>query len=79
MLACEKRFERYLLDTPQKFVIGKEPNLHQHANLTFELKVIMQIRLNESVQSELTCIFCGNLHKCCNFHLRSCQNFDLQI
>ena len=38
MLACEKRFERYLLDTPQKLVIGKEPNLHQHANLDFELK-----------------------------------------
>jgi len=38
MLACEKRFERYQADTPQKLVIGEEPNLHQHANLDFEFK-----------------------------------------
>ncbi len=57
MLACEKRFERYLLDTPQKLVIGKEPNLHQHANLDFEFKCHNANLLNKSVQSELTCIF----------------------
>ncbi len=36
MLACEKSFERYLLDTPSK---SYYPKVNQHANLgiTFEL------------------------------------------
>ena len=45
MLACEKSFERYLLDTLQSLVIGKEPNLHQHANLAIGFKVTVQICL----------------------------------
>ena len=57
MLACGKRFKRYLLDTPQKLVIGKGLNLHQHANLTFESKCHNPIRRNKSVQNEPTCIF----------------------
>ena len=58
MLACEKSFERYLLDTLQSLVIGKEPNLHQHANLAIGFKVTVQICLYKLSWHAFLCQIC---------------------
>ncbi len=78
MLACEKSFERYLLDTLQNLVIGKEPNLHQHANLAIGFKVTVQICLyNLSCHAFLcqlctsSAIFIWDRHSC-----TGAANFD---